>query len=144
MQTEAGARPGPKADEHARELVNRERALASREAARPGPIFCPDVDIVEDADEVRVHADLPGIASDGVSVRLEDGVLTIDAAPPGDALPGTLLVGEWRPGGFHRRFALSDRIDAGRISAQITQGVLEVRLPKAERHRVRQIPITPA
>jgi HSP20 family molecular chaperone IbpA len=124
-------------------MVNRERSLTAREAARPGPIFSPDVDIVEDAEEVRVHADLPGIANDAVAVRLEDGVLTIDAAPPVDAQPGALLAGEYRPGGFHRRFALSDRIDATRISAQLTQGVLEVRLPKAEKHRVRQIPISP-
>jgi HSP20 family molecular chaperone IbpA len=127
----------------AREMTNRAKPLAQREAARPGPIFCPDVDIVEDAEEVRVHADLPGIESDAVSVRLEDGVLTIDAAPPVDTPQGTLVAGEFRSGGFHRRFALSDRIDAARISAQLVHGVLEVRLPKAEKHRVRQIPISP-
>jgi HSP20 family protein len=48
---------------------------------------------------------------------------------------------EYRLGGYHRRFRLSDRIDAQRISATMRDGVLTLHLPKAERHRPRQIEV---
>lgn len=116
--------------------------LADHEATRPGPIFRPDVDIAENADEVIVWADLPGVSSDRLRVGLEDGVLSIDGeAAPTSAHLGTVLYAEYRAGSFHRRFTLSERVDAARIRATLRDGVLELRLPKVERHRSRRIEV---
>lgn len=114
-----------------------------RLASQAGPVFAPEIDVVETADAFIVTADLPGVDHEGVRVGLEDGVLSLDAAVSAAAPdPGWRLVhAEYRPGRFHRRFHLSDRIDAGAISARMRDGVLTLRLPKTERHRPRRIEV---
>jgi HSP20 family molecular chaperone IbpA len=75
-------------------------------------------------------------------VRLENGLLTIDgslAAGPDSAW--TPLYAEYRFGGFHREFRLSEAIDTDGIEARMTDGVLEVRLPKRSQHRPRQVSV---
>ena len=114
-----------------------------RLAPRSGPVFAPEIDVVETADAFIVTADLPGVDHEGVQVGLEDGVLTLDAAVSAAAPdPGWRVAhAEYRPGSFHRSFRLSDRIDTGGISAQMRDGVLTLRLPKTERHRPRRIEV---
>lgn len=124
------------------ELHSREKQTIEREATRSGPVFRPDVDIIERSDAYLLTADLPGVDEGHVQVRLEDGVLSIDAALAVEPERGWVpLHAEYRFGGFHRDFALSDRIDADRISAQMRDGVLELVLPKAEAHRPRRIEV---
>jgi HSP20 family protein len=112
-------------------------------AERAGVVVRPDVDVFESADAFTVTADLPGVSPDGVHVDLRDGVLSIDAS-----VAATAPDPSWRQvhretdtGGFHRRFHLSDRIDASGIRAQMRDGVLTLHLPKSERHRVRRIEV---
>jgi len=123
-----------------RELRQQGRQVLEREGIRPGPVFRPDVDIVEQKDTFVVTADLPGVDDRHVVVRLENGLLTIDgalAAEPDSAW--TPVYAEYRSGGFHREFRLSEAIDADGIAARMVDGVLEVRLPKRSQHRPRQI-----
>ncbi|TMA27279.1 MAG: Hsp20/alpha crystallin family protein [Deltaproteobacteria bacterium] len=51
------------------------------------------------------------------------------------------LYAEYRTGGYHREFRVTDAIDPERIQAAIRDGVLELKLPKTERHRPRQISV---
>jgi len=128
-----------------RELEAQPKQPVARELTRSGPVFQPDVDIVETPEEYRVYADLPGSDGDHVQVRLEEGVLSIDAALAVEPEPGWVpLHREYRLGGWHREFQLSDRIAAERISAEMRDGVLEIRLPKAEAHRPRRIEVRTA
>lgn len=123
-----------------RELRPREKHALEREGVRPGPVFRPDVDIVEQKDAFVVTADLPGVDDRHVAVRLENGLLTIDAtlaSEPDSAW--TPVYSEYRVGGFHREFRLGEAIDADGIEARMVDGVLEVRLPKRSQHRPRQI-----
>ena len=125
-----------------RELETRAKRAAEPEGTRPGPVFRPDVDVVETSSEFVVTADLPGVDESGVRVHLERGVLSLDADLASRPEPTwTPLLVEYRLGGFHREFRLSDTIDAGRISATLRDGVLELHLPKAEPHRPRAIPV---
>jgi HSP20 family molecular chaperone IbpA len=119
-----------------------DKQVLEREATRPGLVFRPDVDIVEQKDAFLVSADLPGVDEGSVEVRLENGLLSIDA-PPGEAQDAawTPLYAEYRTGGYHREFALSDAIDVTGIEARLTDGVLEVRLPKRHEARPRRITI---
>lgn len=124
------------------QIQTREKQPVEREQTRSGWYFRPDVDIVERAEDFLVTADLPGVDESHVRVHLEGGVLAIDADPALEPDP------KWRPlheeyrfGGYHRQFTLTDRIDTEHISASLRDGVLELQLPKVDRHRPRSIPV---
>ncbi len=125
------------------ELRGREKQAVEREATRVGPVFRADVDIVERADEYLVTADLPGVESGNVQIRLEGGVLSIETTHGFTPEPGwTPVYSEYANGNFYREFRLSDQFDVSRISAKMRDGVLELHLPKAEQHRPRRIAVT--
>jgi HSP20 family molecular chaperone IbpA len=127
------------------EMQSRHKQAATREGTRPGWIFRPDVDIVEHPDEFVVSADLPGVDESGVDVQLEDGVLSIDAKLAVLPDPGWRPVyGEYRMGGYRRSFEVGESVDATKIRAEMRDGVLTLHLPKAERHKRRQIPVSGA
>lgn len=130
------------ATESTTELQNVEKHAVEREGVRPGAAFRPDVDIVERTEEFVLWADLPGVDERHVAVKLEDGVLSIDAslASEPDAAWRPVYA-EYRFGGYHREFRLTDAIDAQGIRASMKDGVLELHLPKTERHRPRQIEV---
>jgi HSP20 family protein len=123
-------------------LQVREKQAVEREGTRPGPVFRPDVDIFERPDAFVIYADLPGADESSAEVRLDNGVLTLDARL------ATLPDPAWRPlhceyrlGSYHREFRLSDSIDAAAVSASMHDGVLELRLPKTARHKPRVIEV---
>jgi len=125
------------------ELRSREKQAIEQETTRGGPVFRADVDIVEGKDEYLVTADLPGVESADVQVRLEGGVLSIETTRGFTPEIGwTPVYSEYASGSFYREFRLSDQIDVSRISAKMRDGVLELHLPNAEQHRPRRIEVT--
>src|SRR5438046_2526522 len=78
------------------------------------------------------------LASDEVKAEYRDGVLTgeYDGLKP--------LYVEYGVGGYYRRFTLGEMIDREGIKAQMKNGVLVLRLPKAERARARRISVDAA
>ena len=132
----------PSVPPQAAEIRSREKQPLTEETTRSGPAFRPDVDIVERANDFLVTADMPGVRADGVNVRLEEGVLSIDATSSVEAdVAWTPVHAEYRIGGWHRRFVLPDRTDAEGIRAEMRDGVLELVLPKLEKHRPRRIEV---
>jgi HSP20 family protein len=128
--------------EGTRDIEARGKQAVEREQTRPGAVFRPDVDIVEQRDEFLVTADLPGVDDKTVEVRLENGVLSIEARTAVELEPAwTPIYAEYRSGGYHREFMLSEEIDAGGIKASMRDGVLEVHLPKSQAARPRTIPV---
>jgi len=123
-------------------LEAREKQELEREGTRPGPVFRPDVDILENQDAYVIYADLPGVDDKTIDVRLEQGTLTLDARlatlPEAGWNP---LHAEYRTGAYHREFRISDGIDSSGVSAKMNNGVLELRLPKVEEHRPRVVPV---
>ena len=116
--------------------------VTTTEATRPGVLLTPPVDIFEDAEALTVLADMPGVAPGHLTIDLHEGVLTITghaAAPEGaNEVP---VVREYQAGTFQRNFTLSEAIDQERIQATLKNGVLQLRLPKAQRAKPRQIAI---
>jgi HSP20 family molecular chaperone IbpA len=112
------------------------------EGTRPGPVFRPDVDILERKDAFVVYADLPGADDKSIDVRLDRGTLTLDAQlavfPESDWRP---LHTEYRSGSYHREFRISEDIDANRVSATMRGGVLELLLPKSAARQPRSIQV---
>lgn len=124
------------------DLELRDKAALEREGTRPGPVFRPDVDILERSDAYVVYADVPGADEQSVDVRLERGSLTIDAQlrtlPDESWRP---LHSEYRFGSYHREFQISEDIDPDGVTASLRNGVLELELPKAEKHKPRTIQV---
>ncbi|HKY07685.1 MAG TPA: Hsp20/alpha crystallin family protein, partial [Candidatus Binatia bacterium] len=75
----------------------------------------PPVDIYETAEGLVVKADLPGVAKDGLDVRVENSLLTIRARAAHGA-PGESLYREYELANFFRQFELTDRVDQQKIS----------------------------
>jgi HSP20 family protein len=112
-----------------------------QEPTRAEEVFAaPPVDIFEDEDGLVVLADLPGISPEGLDVRVEQRVLTITAhaEPPPS---GTPLHREYESTNFFRQFQLPEEIDTARIQAELKQGVLTLRLPRAPKEPPRRVEV---
>jgi len=115
------------------------------ETTRPGAYFQPAVDIFETKDELVLVADMPGVPPDGVDVDLEGDELSIEGRVRSGEYDGLKpLYVEYGVGGYYRRFTLGEMIDREGIKAQMKNGVLMLRLPKAERARARRISVDAA
>lgn len=100
----------------------------------------PPVDIYENEDALTVLADLPGVTSGGLSIDVENGILTIEGKAERTAGEDPLRR-EFELTSFYRQFRISEKIDTGKISAALKDGVLTLTLPKVEKARPRKIPI---
>jgi HSP20 family protein len=123
-------------------LQAREKQELQEENTRPGLVFRPEIDILEDADGYVIYADLPGADDKSVDVRLDRGTLTLDARL--ETFPDqewTPLHTEYRFGSYHREFRISEDIDSAGVSAKMHNGVLELVLPKSAERRPRAIQV---
>ncbi|MCI1191026.1 Hsp20/alpha crystallin family protein [Calidifontimicrobium sp. SYSU G02091] len=109
---------------------------------RDEPALLPPVDVIEDATGITLYADLPGVPKDKLNLRVEGDTLSIDAdlvlpLPQGmEASHAEVQLARYR-----RAFTLSKELDAAKVSAELTHGVLRVRIPKAEHAQPRRIEI---
>ncbi len=118
------------------------RGTAEREATRGGRFFRPPMDIFETPDELKVQADVPGSTLSGISVDFHDGVLTIHAsARPRQPEGMRYLLHEFAVGDFHRAFEVNEDISHDKITADYANGVLTIRMPKAETAKPRKIQV---
>ena len=123
-------------------LQARGKQELQEESTRPGAIFRPDIDILEDRDGYVVYADLPGVDDKSVDVRLDRGTLTLDARLATNPEPGWAAIhAEYRLGSYHREFRISEDIDPAGVSAKMHNGVLELVLPKSAERRPRAIQV---
>ena len=125
--------------------VRSKQEVSGAEHTRPGRAYVPDVDICETADSLWLWADMPGVDEKSIEVKLADGVLSIEgqvSLQPYDNL--TPIYTEYNVGNFTRRFTVSSDIDAEHITARMSNGALEVELPKAARAKPRRIAVSVA
>jgi HSP20 family molecular chaperone IbpA len=91
------------------------------------------VDVLEGPDEYLVFADVPGVQQEDLHIEFSDGELRLYAERQGET-------GSW-PDAYRRSFQVGRGVDADRISAELTRGVVQVHLPKLESARSRRIPV---
>ncbi len=112
-------------------LLDKSKEHAEEESLEQG-VWKPPVDIWEDARNVVVKMELPEMDERDITLRVEDGLLTIEGERclehSGEGQ--SYLRVERAYGGFSRSFALPAAIDQDRISAFCERGVLKVVLPK--------------
>jgi HSP20 family protein len=126
------------------ELTVRGKQEVSREeSTRSGRTYQPDVDIYETRDALWLWADMPGVDEKQINVHLEGGVLTIEGSVAlEDYKDLSPTYTEFNVGNYLRRFTISSDVDTDAIKARVTNGVLELELPKAERAKPRRIAVS--
>lgn len=119
-----------------------DKNVVSREITRnPEYYVSPLVDIFENEDSLNVVADLPGVTKEGLNVKVEDHILTIEGKITHEFIKNPIMT-EFEPISFFRQFELSEVINQEKITAELKHGVLTVKLPKAEKEKPRKIAIT--
>lgn len=102
----------------------------------------PPVDVVEDAGGITLYADLPGVPKENLSLHLERDRLTIEGRVALD-IPQDMQsnFAEVRLSRYRRVFALSKELDGEQTNAELKNGVLKLRIPKAQHAQPRKIAI---
>lgn len=112
------------------------------EPTKPEKQYVPAVDIFETAEAVNVLAEMPGVAKEGVEVLLENETLTIRGTMlPEDHAGETILLREFEPGYYLRKFTVAEIIDQEKIKASMADGVLTLILPKVAPAKPRKIAV---
>jgi HSP20 family molecular chaperone IbpA len=93
----------------------RQQAAATEVTRSPDRYLAPPVDIYETVDGLVVMADLPGVAKDGVDVRVENGLLTLHGRAT-HTTPGDPIYREFEVVNFYRQFELGDNVDQGKMA----------------------------
>lgn len=106
------------------------------------PSIVPAVDVFEDEHGITLKADLPGVSRESLNVRVEADQLTIEGQVTlGASEKLEPVYAEVRKAQYRRTFALSRDLDTGKIDAGIRNGVLTLRIPKAEQARPRRVEV---
>jgi HSP20 family protein len=103
----------------------------------------PSIDIVDHDDHVLVRAEIPGVNKDDLNVSISDNVLTIkgDTQREEKKETGDYFRHEISRTSFARSVTLPVTVDASKVSAALTDGVLEVTVGKAEAAKRRNVKV---
>jgi HSP20 family protein len=101
------------------------------------------VDIQEHADRYEIVAELPGVKKEDLHVGLDKGVLSITGKrmPLAEGSKGRLVHSEIPTGAFERTFSIPRDVDAAKLDAQLSHGILTLIMPKAETSLPREIAV---
>jgi HSP20 family protein len=115
----------------------------SGESRRGLGTWFPPVDLVENENEFRIVAELPGLGREDVKISLSDNVLTLRGEKKMDTEDREQ---NWHHvertyGTFERTFHLTNAVDPASVKASFENGILRILLPKAEESRPREIRI---
>jgi len=130
--------------------MNKEQELATTQApakavtptATDSRFVVPRVDVLEDESGITLLADLPGVPKESLELKVEGDTLLVEgvvATPLSQQLQS--VYAEVRVPRYRRTFTLSRELDAGRIEANLKDGVLKLRIPKQDHARPRRIEV---
>jgi len=123
--------------------VQKKREVEKKEEATiPARVFLSNADIYETEDALNVVLEMPGVEKDNVEIRVEDGILHVQGRLDLSKYKGLQpLYTEYNVGHYTRSFQLSSKVDQSKISAEMKDGVLTLKLPKAEEAKPRTIQV---
>jgi len=122
-----------------------EKNIVSREPHEAAPSLLPPVDVVEDAGGITLYADLPGVPKERLHLEVDADTLIIEgemavSIPEGmEATHAEVALPRYR-----RVFTLSKELDTDKLDAELKQGVLRLRIQKAEHAKPRRIAVRAA
>lgn len=121
------------------QIQNRQPQPPDRQPDRG--FITPPANISATDSEYVVEIDMPGVTKDGLEVTVEGNELTIIGRRQTEIPPGELWYCETPQADYRRVFELGPDVDTARISAEMKQGVLVLRLPKSEKAKPKQIEV---
>lgn len=102
----------------------------------------PVVDIFEDAHQITVQAEMPGVSKEGLNVQADRNNLVIEGRIGLDIPAGMSAVyADLQTTQYRRSFVLSGELDTEHIAATLKDGLLTVRIPKRVEFRTRKIKV---
>ena len=125
-------------------MSNNETAVTKRSSPSRSnePALLPPVDVVEDGTGITLYADVPGLSKDKLELHVEADALTIegelDLRLPEGMEASHVEVGLGR---YRRVFTLSKELDTAKVSAELANGVLTLRIPRTEHAQPRRIEV---
>jgi HSP20 family protein len=126
------------------ELLNQMSGLLESTVggAAPAAAWTPLADVTETDDAFEVEIELPGVNSKDIDVEANGQELVVTGEIKEKERKGVLRRGTRRTGAFEYRLRLPGEVDAEKVTAQMSAGVLTVTVPKAEVAKPRHIQIT--
>jgi len=103
----------------------------------------PAVDIYENDNEILLHAEMPGVVKENISVDIDNGTLSISGVRKLET-KGAATYEEFSDVEYVRSFSVPQTIDVEKVEAELKNGVLKLHLPKSEAAKPRQIEIKTA
>lgn len=103
--------------------------------------WSPVADVEEQDDGYVVQVELPGVKREDVTIELVGNELSITGEIKEEKRKGVVRKQMRRFGRFDYRISLPDQLDPEKVDAKLKDGVLTVRVPKAERAQRRQIEV---
>ncbi|MFC5957241.1 Hsp20/alpha crystallin family protein [Streptomyces pratens] len=104
--------------------------------------WTPPADVEDTEDAYLMELELPGVDKDQISVEVGDGELDVHGEIKEKERTGVLRRQTRHVGQFDHRTNLPPNVDTEHITAELTDGVLTVRVPKAQKAKPHRIEIT--
>jgi HSP20 family protein len=113
------------------------RVMARSEAGQPG--YSLPLNLREEQDAYVLSALVPGLKADDLNIQILENVVTLEGSYATDE--SDYMLQELPHGEFHRSLRLPVELDADQAEAKITDGLLTLRIPKAESARPKSIKV---
>lgn len=126
-----------------RDEMNRLFSRTIGEGSSGASAWTPAVDIFDAADAIVLKAELPGLSADDIDIEVDDNVLTLRGERRFEETveEGRYYRLERSYGSFQRSVTLPQGVKADQITAEFDNGVLTVRVPKADEVKPRKITV---
>jgi HSP20 family protein len=112
-------------------------------AAGPARGF-PPLNVWEDGENIYVEAEVPGLKSDDIEITVVGDDLTIRGRRGGEVREGQTYHRQERGvGEFNRVLRLPVEVDGDKVEATLNDGILLIKLPRAEAAKPKKIKVTP-
>lgn len=122
-------------------MTMRPRSIGRIRPAYQG-VYVP-VSVSAEGDDYILHAYLPGVKAEDLRIEVVENVITLAGEFPALEAEGERsLLDELPTGDFYRRLRLGADLDAEKANAEVHDGILTLRVPKAESAKTRMVKVT--